>query len=788
MYSVIRFFMLFKLFQINKLLAMSLDSQDNNSGKGFLSKVVTSFFSSGKSDQSAKVEAGIYPEKVSQQIEQSSLLSRDLSWMKFNERVLDQACNPERNLFDRLKFLAITASNLDEFFSIRVGSLYNYLDYNKERVDYSGLREIPFRKTLFREAQMFNKEQDDCFTVQLAPQFEQAGFQIIQCNELLEHEEVQVADYFEKTVYPMLTPMLYDYTHVFPVLNAKVLILGVVTHIEESPIGLDDKKLSFVQLPSNLPRFYQIYRDNKILLLPIEQIVKRYVRKLYRNVDILSISLFRIIRNGDFSLDEIDDTEEDFIDEIKQKIKGRRLGRVVKMDIAPGFDEELLKLLQKRLEIDKYNIFQVNGLLDYTSLWQIVKTPEFKEFLPPVHASVIPLDYGRDRAVNIFDAIKEKDIFLHHPYNSFEPVLHLLEKAAEDPQVLSIKLTIYRVAKKSRVTEALLRAAENGKHVSVLFEVKARFDEENNISEAEKLQKAGCFVIHGIGMLKTHTKLLLIVRKEGEKVVRYAHMSSGNYNEDTARLYTDVGLLTANEEYTYDISEFFNVITGHSHPAQYRNLITAPRQMRNELIRLINIEAENAQKGLPSGICIKINSLEDKEVIYELYRASQAGVKIKLIIRGICCLRPGRAGLSENITVRSIVGDNLEHSRLFYFHNAGDPKVYGGSADVMVRSFDRRIESLFRFVDPIVKQEAINILVYNLRDNQNAYELQEDGSYIKTKSDEPPFNIHEEFYNVTIEDVLKARLFVEEDAAIDNLSEVSEEEESQQDNPDSNLN
>lgn len=739
---------------------MSLESQENNSGKGFLSKVMTSFFISGKSDQIQKPDAIVYPEKVIHQIGQSDLISRDLSWMKFNERVLDQATNEERNLFDRLKFLAITSSNLDEFFSIRVGSLYNYLDYNKERIDYSGLREIPFRKALFHEAQMFNKAQNDCFNKQLSPKFNEFGLRIIKCTDLREEEEKDVADYFEKTVYPMLTPMLYDYTHVFPVLNAKVLILGVVTQTEGS-VGSDEKKLSFVQLPSNLPRFYQLTRENFTLFLPLEEIVKKYVKKLYRNVNILSTNLFRIIRNGDFSLDEIDDTEEDFIDEIKQKIKGRRLGRVVKLEIESEFNTELLKLLQKRLEIDNYNTFQADGLMDYSALWQIVKEPEFKELLPPVHSAVMPLDYGRDRAVNIFDAIKEQDIFLHHPYNGFEPVLHLLEQAAEDPQVLSIKLTIYRVARKSRVTEALLHAAENGKHVSVLFEVKARFDEENNIKEAQKLQKAGCFVIHGIGLLKTHTKLLLIVRKEGDKVVRYAHLSSGNYNEDTARLYTDIGLLTANEKYTYDISEFFNAITGHSNPAQYRNLITAPRQMRNELIRLINVEAENAQNGLSSGICIKINSLEDKEVIYELYKASQAGVKIKLIVRGICCLRPGRKGLSENIVVRSIVGDYLEHSRLFYFHNNGDPLVYGGSADVMVRSFDRRIESLFMFVDPRVKQEAINILVYNLRDNQNSYELQEDGTYIKFEDDGPPFNVHEEFYNVTLDDVMSAELFTE---------------------------
>ncbi len=327
--------------------------------------------------------------------------------------------------------------------------------------------------------------------------------------------------------------------------------------------------------------------------------------------------------------------------------------------------------------------------------------------------------------------------------------------------MLSIKLTIYRLAKNSRVTEALLTAAENGKNVAVLFEVKARFDEENNIREAQRLQKAGCFVIYGIGLLKTHTKLLLIVRKEGEKVVRYAHLSTGNYNEDTARLYTDIGLLTTNEEYTHDISEFFNVITGHSLPSDYRNLITAPRQMRDRIIEMIRQEAENAQNGLPSGICIKINSLEDRAVIEELYKASQAGVKVDLIVRGICCIRPGRKGLSENIRVRSIVGDLLEHSRIFYFQNNDKPLVYGGSADVMVRSFDRRIESLFLLVSERVRQEAILMLDYNLRDNVNSYELREDGTYERCHVGEgtEPVDIHKAFFEIKPEEVMGARLF-----------------------------
>jgi len=337
--------------------------------------------------------------------------------------------------------------------------------------------------------------------------------------------------------------------------------------------------------------------------------------------------------------------------------------------------------------------------------------------------------------------------------------LELLEKSAEDPNVLSIKLTIYRLANDSRVTAALLRAAENGKHVSVLFEVKARFDEENNLKEAKRLEMAGCFVIYGIQEVKTHTKLLLIVRKEGEKVTRYVHMSSGNYNESTSKLYTDWGIMTSNEIYAHDVSEFFNAITGHSLPRIYKYLITAPKDMRQQIVDMIKNEATNAKKGLTSGIIIKLNSLQDKETISELYKASQAGVPIKLIIRGICSLRPGRKGLSENIEVHSIVGDYLEHSRIYYFHNNGDQKIYGGSADVMVRSFDRRIESLFMVVDPLLKKQVMTILSYNLRDNVNSYVMKEDGTYeVKKSNAKKPFNLHKEFFRVTREEIEEMEL------------------------------
>ncbi|WP_019988233.1 polyphosphate kinase 1 [Rudanella lutea] len=713
-------------------------------------------------------------EKVSSVIDQSDYLSRDLSWLKFNERVLDQARSPERTLMERLKFLAITASNLDEFFTIRVGSLYNYLDYHKQRVDYSGLREIPFRKALFTAAQQFSQEQQAVYQNELLPLFQKNELRIVQIADLTRHEQSQANDYFDRTIYPTLTPMIYDYTHTFPVLLAKVLIFGVVTQNTDVADGRkilsgdedDRQRLSFVQIPANLPRFMTFERQSETLFLPIEEIVRHNIKKLYRNVEILAVNLFRITRNGDFTLEESDDAEVDFIDEVKQKIKNRRLGRVVRVetqtvDYGEPSVEWMIKLVKKRWEIDDYNLFEAASLIDFTSLWQIIKYPDFKDDMPVPHPPVPPLGLNREKVADIFETIRERDLFLHHPFNNFEPVLQLLEQAAEDPTVLAIKLTIYRLAKHSRVTEALLKAAENGKHVSVLFEVKARFDEENNIREAQRLQKAGCFVIYGISKFKTHTKLLLVVRNEGDRVVQYAHLSSGNYNEETSKMYTDIGLLTANEIITRDIAEFFNVITGHSLPNRYQYLITAPRNMRNQLIELIQAEAENARQGVPSGICIKINSLEDKAVIDELYQASQAGVPIRLIVRGICCLRPKREGLSGNITVRSVVGDYLEHTRIFYFHNNGKPKVYGGSADIMVRSLDRRIESLFLLADDRVKQQAIHILSYNLRDNVNAYELAEDGTYQKCQvaEGEEPFNIHQRFFDVNWSDVMQARLF-----------------------------
>jgi polyphosphate kinase len=699
-------------------------------------------------------------------IEKSDYISRDLSWLKFDERVLDQARDNRRNIFDRLKFLAITASNLDEFFSIRVGSLYNYIDFGKERTDYSGLREIPFKKTLMASTQAFVNESLRLYREEIIPEFTENGFRIVNIADLNNEETEQIVDYFSRTIYPMLTPMVFDHTHSFPSLLAKTLIFGVVTRSENerSEHGKNEnRKISFVQIPQNLKRFYIFEREDETLFVPIEEIIRHEIWKLYKNVEIEAVSLFRLTRNGDFDMVEHEDSETDFIDEIRKKIKDRRLGRVTRVEIESGCSEWMLEMMFKRWKIDKSGVFHSDCLLDFTAFWQIIKHPEFKAKQPVQKSPVPALGLNSQTPDNIFEAMSEGDILLHHPYNNFEPVLQLLEQAAEDPQVLAIKITLYRISKNSRIADALLHAAENGKHVSVLFEVKARFDEENNIREAQRLSKAGCFVIYGIPGLKTHTKLLQVIRNEGDRVKSYAHLSSGNYNEDTAKLYTDIGLLTTDEVLTRDISEFFNVITGHSQPHSYERLITAPRDMRKRLVEMIRNEADNARDGLPSGICLKINSLQDKITIDELYKASQAGVPVRLIVRGICCLRPQRKGLSDNITVRSIVGDFLEHTRIYYFHNNDDPKVYGGSADIMVRSFDRRIESLFEIHAEKVKQQTIHILDWNLKDNVNAYEMQEDGSYkhcaSPTECGMEPFDIQKKFFKVSMKEVMQAKLF-----------------------------
>ena len=681
-------------------------------------------------------------------INKSNLISRDLSWLNFNCRVLDQAKGDNRKLLDKLKFLSIVSSNFDEFFEVRVGSLYNYIDSKKNRIDYSGMREIPFREYLLEKSKMFFDDFNNFFVGSIIPQMEKEKIFIGDLDLLDNDGRKKVKKYFKKTIFPMITPMVFDSLHSFPILMNKVLIFGVVTKSKNTS---SKNKISFIQIPQNIPRFFEYKINDKVYFIPIENIIRKYIKSFFKGILIESISLFRIIRNGDYTLEESEDIESNFLEELKQKLKDRKFSRVVRLDIATNYDQKVIKELQKIFKIDEFNLMKLSekSIIDLSSISQVVNSDEFSELLPKYPPPIKPLGLNVSKEKNIFQILSEKDIFLHHPYNSFDPVINLLNKAAEDPDVLSIKITLYRTAKNSRVIDELLKAAENGKHVSVLFEVKARFDEENNFKNGYKLEKAGCYVIYGIGALKTHTKLLLIVRREGKKVKNYAHMGTGNYNETTSKLYTDIGLMTSNKSYTKDALKFFNVITGHSVPEDYENLLTAPIYMRDKIISFIKNEIKNVKNGGEGKICIKINSLQDKLVINKLYDASNAGVRICLIVRGICCLRPGRKNLSENIKVISIIGDYLEHSRLYYFHNDNDPLVFSGSADVMIRSYKRRIESLFKINDELIKKQAITILNYNIKDNINSYVLQEDGIYKKKKFNKKnKFDLFEEFYSL----------------------------------------
>ena len=689
----------------------------------------------------------------SNSINQSNLISRDLSWLNFNYRVLDQAKNTSRGILDKLKFISIVASNFDEFFEIRVGSLYNYIDNNKTRIDYSGLREKPFREYLLDQAKVFFEDYNKCYTNEILNSLKSKKIIIGDIDDLDDEGRKRVKKYFKKTIFPMLTPMVFDNLHSFPILMNKVLIFGVVTKSKEES---NKQKISFIQVPLNIPRFFEYQIEDKYFFIPIEKIISKYITKFFRSVYVKSISLFRIIRNGDFTLEESEDIETNFLEELKQKLKDRKFSRVVRIEISNTFDTFLLESLKERFKLDDNNIMRLNSksIIDLTSLNQIYEFDEFSNNSNEYPSPIIPFDMEENYNKNSFEILTEKDVFLHHPYNSFEPVIKLLYEAAEDPNVLSIKITLYRTANNSRVIDALLKAAENGKHVSVLFEVKARFDEENNLKNGYKLEKAGCYVIYGIGTLKTHTKLLLIVRREGKKVKNYAHMGTGNYNETTSRLYTDLSLMTSNQKYTKDALEFFNVITGHSIPDDYENLITAPIYMRDKILDLIEKEINNSKSGLDAKICIKINSLQDKKVINKLYEASNNGVKICLIVRGICCLRPARKNLSQNIEVLSIVGDYLEHSRIYYFHNNGIPIIYSGSADIMIRSFKRRIESLFKINEESIIKQAITILNFNLKDNCNSYILNEDGSYSKKEIEKnKKFDLFKEFYSLKRKDL-----------------------------------
>ncbi len=653
-------------------------------------------------------------------------INRELSWLQFNSRCLSEAKDKATPLFEKLKFLSITASNLDEFFMVRVASLKDMINAGYKKPDIAGMSPKEQLDKVTEAVHEFQNEQYRVYNHMLLQELADNGIQIVREYDKLNSEEADYIDrYFDDFVYPVLTPMAYDSSRPFPLIRNKTLNIGALVKGKES----NEMEFAMVQVPSVLPRIMEIPEVSgvrKIMLL--EQIIQRNIRKLFLNYDIVCCYPFRVGRNADLSIDE--DEAEDLLKEIEKQLKRRQWGQAIRLEIEKGFDKRLLKILTDELKVEQREIYTIDGPLDLTFLMKMYGIEGFdylKEHGYNSPAPVIQLPSDRD----IFECIREGDILMHHPYESFDPVVRFVEAAASDPAVLAIKQTLYRVSGNSPIIAALAKAADNGKQVSVLVELKARFDEENNIVWAKMLEKAGCHVIYGLKGLKTHSKITLVVRKEEDGIRRYVHLATGNYNDSTAKLYTDVGMFTCAEAYGEDATAVFNMLSGYSEPAVWNKLTLAPLWLKDRVLDLIKREADHARNGEPAHIIAKMNSICHKDVIAALYEASSAGVKIDLIVRGICCLRTGIPGVSENINVRSIVGNFLEHSRIFYFENGGIPEYYASSADWMPRNLERRVEIMFPVENPGLREKLWHILDTELHDNVKAHIMNKEGQYVK---------------------------------------------------------
>ncbi len=648
--------------------------------------------------------------------------NRELSWMDFNARVLEEATKKENPLMERLRFLAITGSNLDEFFMVRVAGVKAQVNSNyKPKVDFDLMPE-ELLKELELKTHKFMEKQYSCLHRSIVPALHQQGIRFLNCEEMDKEQIAFLSEYFRRVLFPVLTPLAVDGSRPFPLLANKSLNIAVCLKSKERK--QDEKCFAIVQVPAILPRFLELPCKEGRAFTLLENVITYKLDELFELHDIKAACPFRITRDSDL---EIDEEAEDFMNEVKKSIKRRKRGRPVRLELLQKCDKNIRSFLIDMLKIKKNEIYELPGPLDLTFFSKFAGVEGFESLCFKPIRPVPPADFwGYD---DIFAAIREKDRMVHHPYESFDCVVKFIEQAAQDEDVLAIKQTLYRVSGNSPIVAALIKAAENGKQVTVLVELKARFDEENNINWANKLEKAGCHVIYGLHGLKTHCKIALVVRREEDGIRRYLHLGTGNYNDSTAKIYTDLGLFTCNSQYGADASSLFNVITGYSRPPEYRRFVVAPHTMRNFFIRMIKAETVNARQGLPSGITAKVNSLVDPEIIGLLYEASQAGVPVKLVVRGICCLIPGLEGVSENITVISIVGQLLEHSRIFKFVNAGSPKIYMGSADWMPRNLDRRIELVFPIEDPDLKERAFEILDTLLSDNTNARTMLPDTGY-----------------------------------------------------------
>lgn len=646
-------------------------------------------------------------------------INRELSWLDFNLRVLEEAQDKSNPLLERLKFLSITASNLDEFFMIRVAGLKEQVTAGYKGIDSSGMNPESLLKEISKKVHFMISRQYSCLNRSIIPELRKERIKFLHHKELTTDQKKYTDHYFENTVFPVLTPMAIDKSRPFPILPNKSLNLAIVLQKDK------EKYFAIVQVPSVLPRIVKLPSDEGFDLIFLEELIEIYIENLFSGYKLMSAHPFKITRNADLSIDE--DDAKDLLVEIEKSLKERIRGFPVRLEIEKGMNQSMKNFLCSTLELSDEDVYEIKGPIDL-SLWMElfnIDGLDHMKFKPysPQYSKV--LCENKD----IFKVIREGDILLHHPYESFDHVEDFLKQAANDPSVLAIKQTLYRVSGDSQVVSNLIQAAENGKQVTVLVELKARFDEESNIQWARKLEEAGCYVIYGLVGLKTHCKILLVVRDESDGIRRYIHMSTGNYNDKTAKLYTDIGFFTCKELFGVDASALFNTLTGFSEPPRWNKLSIAPTNLRHYFLQLINKEVENAKNNLEGKIIAKVNSLVDREIIQNLYIASKAGVKIDLIVRGICCLRAGLKGISENITVRSIIGKYLEHSRIFYFWNRGNPKLFLSSADWMPRNLDGRIETLFPIEDENLKKRVIEILEILMSDTVKARLQKPDGSF-----------------------------------------------------------
>ncbi|MFP5269021.1 polyphosphate kinase 1 [Coleofasciculus sp.] len=665
--------------------------------------------------------------------------NRELSWLEFNDRVLHEALDSRTPLLERLKFLAIFSSNLDEFFMVRVAGLKQQVEAGVTSLTADGRTPSDQLHGINKRLLPMIKEQHEHFEQILRPLLAQQRVYLLDYMELNSEQRTYLQNYFEAQIFPVLTPLAVDPSHPFPYISNLSLNLAVV--VKDPDQG--EEFFARVKVPKVLPRFVTLpeplreRQKGKPAIwvgIPLEQVIAHNLEFLFPGMNIQEYHPFRITRNADLAVEE--DEADDLLLAIEEGLRKRRIGgSVVRMEIHATVPETLRETLMGEMGLEESDIYEIDGLLGLGDLMSFMGLP-LPELKDPSWTPVMPVELrslsSEEDGDDFFSIIRKRDLFVHHPYHSFGgTVQRFITQAADDPNVLAIKMTLYRTSGDSPIVNALIKAAENGKQVAVLVELKARFDEENNILWARKLEQAGVHVVYGIIKLKTHTKIVLVVRQDEKRIRRYVHIGTGNYNPKTARIYTDVGLLSCREDLGADLTDLFNFLTGYSRQRSYRKLLVAPVNLRDRMTAMIQREIEHCRQGNTGRIVAKMNSLVDPKIIATLYEASQAGVQIDLIVRGICCLRPGVVGVSDNIRVISIIGRFLEHSRIYYFYNQGDEEVYIGSADWMRRNLDRRVEAITPVEDPEIIKDLQEILAIMMADNRQAWELQPDGRYIQ---------------------------------------------------------